>query len=110
MMEDLIGALAKMTESGQITPLTLALIVGIGVTGLALVWVYRAKEAQAAEHNAQMLQATGLMTTLVEQLRTFSERQQEILRDVSTAGQNAAKNHETLARILTILEVGSKRR
>lgn len=109
MVEDLTGALSQLVASGQITPLTLALLGGIGITTLALFWVYREKETQAKEHNVQMLQATALMTTLVEQMRGLSERQQEILTDVSTAGLNAARNHETLARILTILELDSKR-
>lgn len=117
MIEELIAAISALVSSGAISAVALILLSISGVLGWWLRAVYLAKEAQAKEHNtqteshnAQMMQATVLMTTLVEQLRTFGERQQEIQNHVVTAGQNAARNHETLVKIATILEQDSRRR
>ena len=81
---------------------------------ICLGWVtfklYLSKELQSERHNTQMLEATQLMTTLVEQMKTFSERQMEIVNLVSTAGQNVAKNQERLVKIETMLEHDLSRR
>ena len=102
MIEELIGAVAGALKDGDATSLILF--------GLTLVLMYviramwRAKEQQAERHADLMNTATDTMSTLVEQLRTVGERQQELLKLVLTAGQNAAKNHETLAKIEGLLK------
>lgn len=108
MVEDLVSAVATLVASGQISPVVVLLLVVSGTLYLMLRAASSARDLEREQHIEQMVKSTELMTTLVEQLRTFSERQQEILSQVSIAGQNAAKNHETLARIETILKYVSK--
>ncbi len=110
MVEEVIGAASKLVADGAISAAVLILLALSGGLCYALRTLYLAKESQAQEHVQQMMQATALMTTLVEQLKTFSERQQEITSLVNIAGQNAAKNHETLVKIETMLEQDLRRR
>ena len=110
MIEDLLAALAALSANGSVSPATLILACLVLALGYALKSVYGKKEQQNDQHLAQMLEATAVMTKLVEQLRNFSERQQEILNKVSTTGMNAARNQETLTRIETMLELDSRRR
>ena len=109
MVEDLISALAKAFSDGTVnaTPL---LLFAVGLILGRVVWIlYVAKERQARRDAETMNHAATAITTLTEQLRTMSERQRELQQTVATAGQNAARNHETLTKIETMLDAALRR-
>ena len=106
MLEQLIETGGALVSEGFISAVTLVLLGTTISLGFAVRSLYLSKDMQAKDHHDEMVEATELMTTLVEQLKGIKERQVQVISKLDTAAQNAAANREILVRIDATLERG----